>query len=456
MSAEHSTEPAHSQPSSMGRRLAVGGLAAVVLGAVVGTGWVWFTGGENNSRTVAIVNADAGTMLDGKELRAGDTLVETLGKSEDFDFQVVDSPGGNYFATLTVPEDFSESVASMFGTDPRQASVDLEVQGSDSAKSAELSRAVSAQVGADGIKGLMAQTSAARRAFDQNLTTAQMLVAGTSGAEKSIDQVKASADTLLPYLETARSGALELSSVASQVSGVVDEASGAAEELATRADSLGMTLGEATSSTADLKARIDSLQNALTGLPVPPDVTTQLAGVSSDLGALNAQLSAVPGMLGGSVGPDTALGDLVRNAVGQLQGASDQLSSASGQLNDGLIPIADQAPQMLAGVTDQITQGFGTLKSVATSLVTGLDTAKAGLPAMTTPQQVKLTSVLSDPVAVNQTATTTGGTDSRTIALIFGTMTALLGGALLIQTAAPLVQERRRVEHEELVHEDRD
>ncbi len=406
MSAENTTENSHRRPSRLGRRLAVGGVAAIVAAAVAGgIGFVIFAGGADTSNTVAIVNADAGTTLDGKELRAGDTLVDTLGKNEDFDFQVVDNPGGNYFATLTVPEDFSETVASMFGMDPRQASVDLEVKGSDSEKSAELTRAVSAQVGADGIKGLLAQTSAARRSIDQNLTTAQILVAGTNEAGKSIDQVKAGAGTLLPYLETARSGgALELMSVADQVSGVVDQASGgSAEELATRADSLGLTLGEASSSTAELKTRIDTLQTALNGLPIPPDVTTQLAGVSSDLGALNAQLGTVPALLGGSVGPDTELGDLVRTAVGQLQGASDQLSSAAGQLNDGLIPIADQAPQMLGDVTDQITQGFTTLQGIAKSLVTGLDGAKSGIPAMTTPQQVQLTSVLSDPVAVNQT-----------------------------------------------------
>ncbi|GAA3159562.1 hypothetical protein GCM10020255_041940 [Rhodococcus baikonurensis] len=128
-------------------------MAAIVAAAVAGIGFVIFAGGADTSNTVAIVNADAGTTLDGKELRAGETLVDTLGKNEDFDFQVVDNPDGNYFATLTVPEDFSETVASMFGMDPRQASVDLEVKGSDSEKSAELTRAVSAQVGADGIKG---------------------------------------------------------------------------------------------------------------------------------------------------------------------------------------------------------------------------------------------------------------------------------------------------------------
>lgn len=446
MSAENTTENSHRRPSRLGRRLAVGGVAAIVAAAVAGIGFVIFAGGADTSNTVAIVNADAGTTLDGKELRAGDTLVDTLGKNEDFDFQVVDNPGGNYFATLTVPEDFSETVASMFGMDPRQASVDLEVKGSDSEKSAELTRAVSAQVGADGIKGLLAQTSAARRSIDQNLTTAQILVAGTNEAGKSIDQVKAGAGTLLPYLETARSGALELMSVADQVSGVVDQASGSAEELATRADSLGLTLGEASSSTAELKTRIDTLQTALNGLPIPPDVTAQLAGVSSDLGALNAQLGTVPALLGGSVGPDTDLGDLVRTAVGQLQGASDQLSSAAGQLNDGLIPIADQAPQMLGDVTDQITQGFTTLQGIAKSLVTGLDGAKSGIPAMTTPQQVQLTSVLSDPVAVNQTTAGSGDSGTRTLALVFGATTVLLGGALLTRTAAPLVRRRRSQE----------
>lgn len=107
MSAENTTENSHRRPSRLGRRLAVGGVAASVAAAVAGIGFVIFAGGADTSNTVAIVNADAGTTLDGKELRAGDTLVDTLGKNEDFDFQVVDNPGGNYFATLTVPEDFS-------------------------------------------------------------------------------------------------------------------------------------------------------------------------------------------------------------------------------------------------------------------------------------------------------------------------------------------------------------
>lgn len=438
MSAEPTTDeiPSHRTDSTIGRRIAVVGAAAVVLTAAVVTGWVAL-GGSDDSRTVAVVNDDDGTMLDGKELRAGDALAESLGRSEHFDFRVVEHADGDYFATLTVPHDFSESVASMFGNDPRQASIDLEVAGADSAASAELTREVSAQVSAGGIRNVLDTTSAARRSIDRNLTTAQILVAGTTAAEKSIDRVESGADTLLPYLATARSGAVELMSVADQVSGVVNQASASAEELAARADSLGLTLGEASASSAELKNRIDTVQSALVGVPVSQQVKDQLAGVSADLGALDEQLNALPALLGGTVGTDTQLGDLVRTAVGQLSGASDQLSSAAGQLNDGLIPIADQAPQMLGEVTDQITQGFSTLKGIATSLVTGLDGARAEIPALTTPQQVQLTSVLSDPVAVQQSAAS-AGIGNRTLVLVFGATTVLLGGALLMQTAAPL------------------
>jgi len=56
---------------------------------------------------------------------------------------------------------------------------------------------------------------------------------------------------------------------------------------------------------------------------------------------------------------------------------------------------------------------------------------------MTTPQQVQLTSVLSDPVAVNQTSASSGDSGTRTLALVFGATTVLLGGALLTRTAAP-------------------
>lgn len=101
---------------------------------------------------------------------------------------------------------------------------------------------------------------------------------------------------------------------------------------------------------------------------------------------------------------------------------------------------------MLGDVTDQITQGFTTLQGIAKSLVTGLDGAKSGIPAMTTPQQVQLTSVLSDPVAVNQTSANSGDSGTRTLALVFGATTVLLGGALLTRTAAPLVRRRRSQE----------
>ncbi|WP_424809332.1 hypothetical protein [Rhodococcus sp. 27YEA15] len=428
----------HRRRSGRGRRFAVGGAALVLAAAVAAVAVVFVGGRSDSSRTVAIVNSDAGAEMGGKQLRAGDALVDTLRGNSDYDFDVLDAPGADKLATLTIPADFSEAVASMLGSDPRQAVVDLDVHGSDPDVAAQLSKVVSAEVGAGGVKGLLDKSSATRTLVDGNLTTAQILVAGTGVAKNSIGQITAGADKLLPYLETARSGSEQLTDVANEVSAMVAQVAGPAQELATRADSLGLTLGEVSSTTAELKNTVDSLQTAMAGLPVPPEIGAQLTSVSSDLAALNTQLGGVPGLVGGGVGEQTEIGDVVRSAVGLLESASGQLTSAAGQLADGIIPIADQAPELLGSVTAQISQGFTTLDGLANSLVTGLNGTKTSLGAMTTPQQVQLASVLSDPVLVNRSASGGGVADDWNWALIFGIATVVLGIALLTQTAAPL------------------
>ncbi|RZK85227.1 MAG: hypothetical protein EOP26_05315 [Rhodococcus sp. (in: high G+C Gram-positive bacteria)] len=433
-SANHArTEPTRKVLTS--RRVAAAALAGLVLASAGGLGYLFLGDSGADSRTVAIVNTDAGATVDGKPVRASDTLIEKLEANEAFDWQVVDADaaaGGDWFATVTVPEDFSEAVSSVWGAKPRQATLDLDVAGSDTGASEELSGVVSSQIGADGITDLLADMSSSRTRFQQAGMTAGFLAAGTAAADDAAQQLTEGADTLLPYLETARSGSVQLLGVADQVAGVVDQTSGTANDLADRLSALGLTLGEANDSATQMRTRIDEAIRVLDATPVASDVVPSLRQVSADLDLFSAQLGSVPGLLGGGVGPDTDLGELVRVAMGQLTDASNQLSSGAQQLNDGIVPIADQAPEMLEGATSQIVDGFAKLKTLSGQLSTDLNNGVAAMPVRTAAQQNQLATVLAEPVAVTRTLSAPSPIlTAEHLAVGFGITTVLLAGAVV-------------------------
>ncbi|WP_072691133.1 YhgE/Pip domain-containing protein [Rhodococcus marinonascens] len=415
-------------------RIAAAALSGLVVASAAGLGYVFLGGGKVDSRTVAIVNTDAGTTVDGKSVRASDKLIEQLEANESFDWRVVDAgtaSGDSYFATVTVPEDFSAAVSSIWSTTPRQATLDVDVEGTDSDASDELSGIVSSRISADGIADLLADASSSRMTFQRAGVAAGFLAAGTSAADSAVQQLTEGADTLLPYLETARSGAVELQEVADQIEGVVGETSGNVDDLAGRLSGLGLTLGQANDSATEMQTSVDDAIRLLSATPLAPPVVPSLQQVSDDLGLLSSQLGSVPALLGGEVGPGTDLGELVRVAMGQLTGASNQLSSAAQQLNDGIVPIADQAPELLDGATSQIVDGFAALKTLSGQVSTDLNEGVAAMPARSSAQQTQLATVLAEPVAVTRTfSAPTPILTAEHLAIGFGITTVLLAGAV--------------------------
>lgn len=411
-------------------------LALIVLAVLgIGAAFAAWVDSRPSNRTVAIVNTDEGVSVNEEQVRAGEKIVEKLSANDAFGWAVVtaeEAAAGDYFATVTVPADFSDAVASVWGTKPRQASLGLDVAGADTTAADELSALVTAQIGAEGVSGLLTEMSSSRTAFAQATTTASFLAAGTSAADDAAQQLTQGADTLLPYLATARSGAIELLEVADRVAEVVDNTSGTANDIADRLSGLGLTLGQATEHASQMQSRVDDAVRVLRMTPIPPEVVASLDQVSKDLGLMSTQLRSVPELFGGSVGADTDLGDLVREAMTQLSDASAQLSSGARQLNDGVVPIADQAPEMLEQATTQIVDGFAKLKALSGQLAEDLGSGVAAMPAHTAAQQARLATVLAAPVAVTQTDYSSAPiVTAQRVAMGFGVTMVLLAGAVV-------------------------
>ncbi len=116
---------------------------------------------------VALVNEDRGAHVHGDPLRAGDSLVEELRRSDTFDWRETDAADagkgvadGRYFLSLTVPKHFSERIASSAGDDPQRAALQVRTDDADNYLVGQISRTVFSEVRA------AASSKASRRFYD--------------------------------------------------------------------------------------------------------------------------------------------------------------------------------------------------------------------------------------------------------------------------------------------------
>lgn len=379
-------------------------------------------------RPVAIVNEDNGSA------GMGERVIDTLVRSEDFTWEVVDADTaavGDHLATVTIPEDFSDAVASLGTTSPRQA--ELAVRRGTDTDADEMSRltaAVSEVTSATGIRNLLSGMASARSQLQQAMLPAQLLTAATAAADTQAQQMLGGVEEMLPYLQTANDGANQLVDVAGQVSGMVAQARGPATELSERLTELGVTIGDVTSGVDALERGLDAVTSRVAALDVA--AAQSLEQTSAELAELSRQLTAITGLLGSEVGSGTDLGSAIGSGFGRLESVSAQLSDAGTQLQSGIGPIAAQAPELLGGTTDQILAGVSQLKSVSAQLGEQLTKGVDAIPARSGAQQDAMSSTMAAPVAVVETGGAPGTNlfDPRNLMVLFAGTTLALGAAL--------------------------
>ena len=83
------------------------------------------------SMPVAIVNEDKGATLDGESMELGQTLVDELVKSKQFQFEEVDVADADqqllnqkYYILIKIPENFSEHVTTLLDDEPQKLVID--------------------------------------------------------------------------------------------------------------------------------------------------------------------------------------------------------------------------------------------------------------------------------------------------------------------------------------------
>ena len=386
----------------------------------------------------AIVDQDAGATLDGQRVHYGADVAEQAIDGGAFAWHETTAAdarsgvrNGTYDFVVTIPHDFSESLASAQSDQPKRAELVMTTADTNSYLASTIAEqagktmrtAVAERVGKQAATTLLVGLADVRDSLGDAVDGAGKLASGATTASDG-------ADTLADGTGKLSSGASTLASSTAALPDQTATLDRGARQVASGAASLSSglsTLQEKTASlpdqTAQLSTGATSLQGGLHDLR---DRTTQLPAQSQRLatGAAavatgNAQLadSAQPFITGvqqlaadspqltASLRQVVDQSDLTAAEKAQLLGSldrleasstklgagADQLSSAIGtlqsgsaQVSAGASQLATQAPQLTTGIqqlsdgSDALATGTGRLAAAAPQLSDGIATASSG------------------------------------------------------------------------------
>ncbi|MFE5794628.1 YhgE/Pip family protein [Streptomyces sp. NPDC056503] len=169
---------------------------------------------------VALVDEDRGATTDGKRITAGRDLTEGLLESRTFEWHEVGEAearegveDGRYYLSLTVPDDFSERIASSSGDSPETGALKVRTNDSNNYIVGQISRTVFSEV------RTAASTKSSRTFLDKifisfsdiHEATAEA-AKGAADLKKGVDKAKKGSKDLSDGLTDAKTGSGDLAS----------------------------------------------------------------------------------------------------------------------------------------------------------------------------------------------------------------------------------------------------
>lgn len=323
---------------------------------------------------------------------------------------------GTYYAVLTIPEDFSATLAGLQGDDPQQASVRVTSNDASSplvgvvadqvaaTAAAELGTVVTtsylegvyagygqvaeqlgqAADGADQLAGGAQQVDDGVRQLDSG---AQQLAGGVGALASGADDLAGGVGELSAGAGSLAGGLGSLASGADELAGGTSRLASGASSLASGAQQLAGGTAQVSSGAAGLAAGLAQLQSQTAGLPDQTaalaagagGVATGATGVSDGLGALQAAClgaGAAPQFCAELDGVAAGAAQVAAGAQGTAAGAQ-ALADGTPALAGGIASSAAGA-QQLAGGAAQTASGAADLAAGAASLATGAGQLASG------------------------------------------------------------------------------
>lgn len=400
---------------------------------------------------VAIVNEDAGATINGEARNVGDEICDTLKEDGTLKFVFTTGEkakkgvnGNKYYASITMPTNFSESIASAGETDKKVATLKYAVNekrnylasqilnNATNQIEKEIRSNVNSEVAltlANTLRQVPKQLGTLQSGFNQMYKGSEQLLAGTkkldkgasdlsSGAKKLNDgaqKLDSGATTLKKGTSSLKTGTTTLNSGLGDLENGVKKINSQVPALKTGVSQLNVGMnGDGTATNPGLKASLSSytkgvataaggldsystaLGNVINGMPATGGTldATQTATLKATLtGILNGNgTSQNPGIAGVNSGLQTIVG----NNTALNEGAA-KVAAGTGQL-DSKVPALETGLSQLQGGIENAKDGSGKLANGATSLNSGAAILKSGTASMagSTPTLVSGTGTLKE------------------------------------------------------------
>ncbi len=378
----------------------------------------------------AIVDQDAGATLDGERVDYGEDVTKEALDGADFKWTETSAAdarsgvrNGTYDFVVTIPHDFSESLVSAQGDDPKRAELVMTTADTNSYLASTIAEqagktmrtAVAERVGKQAAKTLLVGLADVRDSLGDAVDGAGQLASGATSAADGARQLASGTDQLSAGASQLASGTAELPSQTRQL------ADGAGQ-VASGASSLASGLADAQRQTADLPAQTQQLAGGakqvsdnLTALTAktdpalqalqtasPDTVTAAITQAAADRGVtLTPEQQAVVAATVQAQLQDEKTQQQLADAKAALQGL-DQLRDGSQQVTDGAAQLAAAAPTLSNGIasaasgasqlstgasqvsagTSKLADAAPTLSSGASSLASGAASAASGASSL--------------------------------------------------------------------------
>ncbi len=326
----------------------------------------------------AIVDQDAGATLDGERVDYGKDVTKQALDGADFKWTETSAAdarsgvrNGTYDFVVTIPHDFSESLVSAQGDDPKRAELVMTTADTNSYLASTIAEqagktmrtAVAERVGKQAAKTLLVGLADVRDSLGDAVDGAGQLASGATSAADGARQLASGTDQLSAGASQLASGTAELPSQTRQL------ADGAGQ-VASGASSLASGLADAQRQTADLPAQTQQLAGGakqvsdnLTALTAetdpalqalqtasPDTVTAAITQAAADRGVtLTPEQQAVVAATVQAQLQDEKTQQQLADAKAALQGL-DQLRDGSQQVTDGAAQLAAAAPTLSNGI----------------------------------------------------------------------------------------------------------
>jgi putative membrane protein len=391
----------------------------------------------------AIVVDDTGTTVDGEAINYGDEVAEQLAEDGSFDWHRVTTgsaasgvDSSKYDFSITFPADFSEALASASGKSPRQATVTLTTNDTNSYLASTIGEQAAEKIRTSIVKKVNQQ--AAQQFLMGIADIRSNLVTAADGAAQLVDgssTAQSGASTLADGTAQLSTGAQQLDSALGQLStGAATLRDGAAQvaqgndTLAAKANEAGPVAADAAAQAASIGQQLIAQVNADTAL-TPEQRTRIIDAVNSIDAKVQGGNSQIQGLV---------------SQVDQLAAGADQVASGSAQLADGAAQAKTGSAQLASGAgqaatgAGQLRDGLTTLHDGTVKLHNGLEDGLKQIPDNSADLQKKQASTIADPVSLGNTSITSAGTYGAGLAPFFVALAAWIGIYALFLIVKPV------------------